>query len=53
MVSDTPTVADAYAYAIIRMFEDKYEGFIAEFDALKKWKSEFESLEEVKAYNAL
>ena len=53
MVSDVPTVADAAAYSVIRQVEGAKETVLDDFASLKKWKNDFESLEEVKAYNAL
>ena len=53
MVSDVPTVADAIAYSIVEQLRVKREGIVDDFASLKKWKNDFESLEEVKAYNAL
>ena len=53
MVSDVPTVADAIAYGIVEQLRVKREGIVDDFASLKKWKNDFESLEEVKAYNAL
>ena len=53
MVSDVPTVADAIAYGIVEQLRVKREGILDDFGSLKKWKNDFESLEEVKAYNAL
>ena len=49
MVSDVPTIADAFAYSTVIKCEDSLEGF----PTLKKWRADFESLDEVKAYLAL
>ena len=53
MVADVPTVADAIAYGIVEQLREKREGMLDGYDSLKKWKKDFESLDEVKAYNAL
>ena len=53
MVSDAPTVADAFAYSVVVNVEKGKETILDDFPALKKWKADFESLEEVKAYLAM
>ena len=53
MVCDVPTVGDANAYSVIKQIEGAKETILDDFANLKKWKNDFESLEEVKAYNAL
>ena len=64
MVSDVPTIADAFAYSAVVSMEqnspDALEGFptlkkwrAEGFPTLKKWRADFESLDEVKAYKAM
>ena len=53
MVSDEPTVADAFAYSTVIDMERKCEDSLEGFPTLKKWKADFESLDAVKAYKAM
>lgn len=53
MVADAPTVADCFAYSVVCNVEKGKENVLDDFPTLKKWKADFESLEEVKAYMAL
>ena len=53
MFSDVPTIADAFAYSTVIDMERKCEDSLEGFPTLKKWRTDFESLDEVKAYLAL
>lgn len=53
MVSDVPTVADAFAYSVVVNVQNGKETILDDFPALKKWKADFENIEEVKAYLAM
>lgn len=53
MVSDVPTIADCFAYSTIIDMERKCDDGLEGFPTLKKWRTDFESLDEVKAYMAL
>ena len=53
MVTDAPTVADAFAYSVVVNVQNGKETILDDFPALKKWKADFENIEEVKAYLAI
>ena len=53
MVSDKPTVADVYAFCVMANVEKGKENIFDDFPALKKWRADFSSLDEVKAYMAM
>ena len=52
MVSDVPTIADAFAYSAVVSMEQNSPDALEGFPTLKKWRADFESLDEVKAYKA-
>ena len=53
MVSDVPTIADAFAYSEVVSMEQNTPDALEGFPTLKKWRADFESLDEVKAYKAM
>ena len=53
MVSDEPTVADAFAYSAVVSMEQNFADPLEGFPTLKKWRADFESLDAVKAYKAM